>query len=221
MAFTATVVPRGHYYCPEATGTLCLDRFALHGTRRRRRLVSGVCEHDHVLYKAWLTIAADASPGPSHSCYSRPAKPGQYLGLKDAGKSVLVCKLPIHLGMKDIRYAERLPQSLPLFSRSWAYQERLTSHRILHMLPDEAVWECSSALWGVCGAPCDIWNGEPEPAIQSFRMTHQSGLLNQTHMSLHWDILVEMYLVRSPALQNYRYCLLRNIIQQDSMFHYL
>ena len=42
-------------------------------------------------------------------------------------------------------------EEAPLFTRAWAFQERLLSTRIVHFLPSELVWECVSGVSCECG----------------------------------------------------------------------
>ena len=41
-------------------------------------------------------------------------------------------------------------ESLPLFWRAWAFQERLLARRIVHYTRQEIVWECQSDSWCEC-----------------------------------------------------------------------
>ncbi|KAH8880782.1 HET-domain-containing protein [Thozetella sp. PMI_491] len=118
---------------------------------------------------AWLTIAAGATAGTHLSCFPRQRKE------------------PVSIPHESL---------VPLFSRAWAYQERLISRRILHLGPEEMVWECSSEHLCECGMTPDIWNGRPEEGIPCFRSSHHDALVGGRAKQGYWDILVGMYLIR-------------------------
>jgi hypothetical protein len=42
-------------------------------------------------------------------------------------------------------------EEAPLFTRAWAFQERVLSTRIVYFLPSELVWECNSGISCDCG----------------------------------------------------------------------
>ncbi|KAH8796605.1 heterokaryon incompatibility protein-domain-containing protein [Hyaloscypha finlandica] len=44
------------------------------------------------------------------------------------------------------------PDSSPLSTRGWAFQERLLATRYVQFRSEELIWECRSALWCECGA---------------------------------------------------------------------
>lgn len=145
---------------------------------------------------ALLTLAADTVPDTTATCFPRPTSQSVVLSISDGSKKVKVTKIPVHVSMKSIRFEKNPPLCMPLFSRAWAFQERLMSVRTLHLGPEELVWECSSELWCECGMPPDIWNGRPEKSIQPFRVSHYHALDSGTDLGGYWHDLIEIYLIR-------------------------
>lgn len=150
---------------------------------------------------ALLTVAADASTGTTVSCFPRPVSQPSIVEVKGIDVRIEISKVPMHFSMEKIRFVKDTPLAMPLFSRAWAFQERLMSARILHLGPEELVWECSSDLWCECSLSPDVWYGRPEPSIQSFRTSHYTELL-KGDLGEYWHDLVEMYLIRSLTFEN-------------------
>ncbi|KAH6961916.1 heterokaryon incompatibility protein-domain-containing protein [Ilyonectria sp. MPI-CAGE-AT-0026] len=145
---------------------------------------------------ALLTVAADASIETTCTSLPRSVRQSTVLAVADTSTKVKASKVPVHVSMKSVRFDKNPPSCMPLFSRAWAFQERLMSARILHLGPEEMVWECSSQLWCECGMPPDIWNGRPEPSIEPFRASHHNALASGTNLAAYWHDLLEMYLIR-------------------------
>ncbi|KAF5563125.1 het-domain-containing protein [Fusarium phyllophilum] len=145
---------------------------------------------------ALLTIAADTVPDTAASCFPKATSQPIVISIADSPTKVKVAKIPLHVSMKSIRFEKNPPLCMPLFSRAWAFQERLMSVRTLHLGPEELVWECSSELRCECGMAPDIWNGRPERSIQPFRVSHYNALASGTDLGEYWHDLIEMYLIR-------------------------
>ncbi|KUJ07807.1 HET-domain-containing protein, partial [Mollisia scopiformis] len=62
-------------------------------------------------------------------------------------QTVHVCEAHVHPVILNVPIA-----SCPLYSRAWAFQERILSPRVLHYTDSEVVWECRSDLKCECGS---------------------------------------------------------------------
>ncbi|KAK8047496.1 hypothetical protein PG996_015560 [Apiospora saccharicola] len=151
---------------------------------------------------AWLTIAADDAPDVNHTIFPPKRKPAMWLDQGSTGARttpVLLHRIPTHIDMTDSVIAGSFP-SVRLFSRAWALQERLLSRRILHMGPQEVVWECSSAIRCECGRPTDVWFGTPLYDGVPFRERHHKALhsprlANSTlRLDDYWEVMLAKYL---------------------------
>jgi hypothetical protein len=105
---------------------------------------------------AHVVISASASADGDGGCFSirgqglhrRTAHfQGPAFGEAREPWTVYVREAPSHSIQSTSRQQD--PQ-LPLFSRAWAYQERLLATRILHFAKDELVWECRSSMTCEC-----------------------------------------------------------------------
>ncbi|KAK8137564.1 hypothetical protein PG984_003057 [Apiospora sp. TS-2023a] len=159
---------------------------------------------------AWLTIAADDAPDVSHAIFPPQRNPAMWLdqaSMDDMTPPVLLNRIPTHIDMTDSVVAGSFP-SVQLFSRAWALQERLLSRRILHMGPEEVVWECSSAVWCECGRPTDVWFGRPLHDSVPFRERHHKALHSTPAATLrldnYWEVMLAKYLAMSLSFDNDR-----------------
>lgn len=161
---------------------------------------------------AWLTIAADDAPDVSHTIFPPPSNPAIWLDQGSAGNRtppVLLHRIPTHIDMTDSVVAGSFP-SVRLFSRAWALQERLLSRRILHMGPQEVVWECSSAIRCECGRPTDVWFGTPLYDSVPFRERHHKALhapppaKNALCLDSYWEVMMAKYLAMQLSFDDDR-----------------
>ncbi|KAF5576778.1 het-domain-containing protein [Fusarium pseudocircinatum] len=74
---------------------------------------------------ALLTIAADTVPDTTASCFPKATSQPVFIRIADSPTTVKVAKIPLHVSMKSIRFDKNPPLCMPLFSRAWAFQERL------------------------------------------------------------------------------------------------
>jgi hypothetical protein len=152
---------------------------------------------------ASLTIAADAASSGNSVCL--PRRPNNaWIEIVAERDPIYVRKLPTHFNMKMIRFDLCTPRALPLFGRAWAYQERLLSRRILHIGPEELVWECCTELLCECGQQPDHWSGVPEPDVQPFVASHRSALNKPWRWGEYWHVLLELYLTRAVSFESDR-----------------
>lgn len=143
---------------------------------------------------AWLTIAADEAPDVSHTIFPPPRNPAVWLDpastSDDGMPPVLLHHITTHIDMTDSVVAGSFP-SVQLFSRTWALQARLLSRRILHMGPQEAVWEGSSAIRCECGRPTDVWLGTPLYDSVPFRQRHHKALQHSPlRLDHYWEVIL-------------------------------
>ncbi|KAJ4141797.1 hypothetical protein NW768_001015 [Fusarium equiseti] len=150
---------------------------------------------------ALLTVAANASSGTTVSCFPRSVTRPSVVDVKGGEVKIEISKVPMHFSMEKTRFVKDTPLAMPLFSRAWAFQERLMSARILHLGPEELVWECSSDLRCECCLSPGVFYGTPAPLIESFRTSHYTELLSGD-LGEYWHDLIEMYLIRSLTFEN-------------------
>ena len=55
----------------------------------------------------------------------------------------------VWLNSRSLSHLAFANDELPLFNRAWALQERLLAKRIVHLTPEEMVFEC------MCGRMCE------------------------------------------------------------------
>ncbi|KAK7911082.1 hypothetical protein PG985_013563 [Apiospora marii] len=159
---------------------------------------------------AWLTIAADDAPGVSHTIFPPQRNPAMWLDQGPTGNGtppVLLHRIPTHIDMTDSVVAGSFP-SVQLFSRAWALQERLLSRRILHMGPQEVVWECSSTIRCECGRPTDVWFGTPLGSSVPFRERHHKALHSPPEtaprLGDYWEVMLAKYLAMQLSFDDDR-----------------
>ena len=115
-----------------------------------------------------LTIAATKSSEPLGGIYSRSKYPTYNLA-DGIPIRELNPKFPIRYFMDH--------KSWPLLQRTWVYQERIFSQRVLHFGEHEVIWECKPLRRGQSW-DCDL------------RVASEGDILS---ISTSWDRYVEMY----------------------------
>lgn len=112
--------------------------------------------------RAYVTVAASCSDDSTQGlfrkseCY-RTVKP------RHEGPSYVMRRIPEHPTWDQVGVIQMLPE-LPLLTRSWVYQERLLSARVVHFTRYEVMFECSRPSEGpsYCechNAPGGLWGG--------------------------------------------------------------
>ncbi|KAI1422276.1 heterokaryon incompatibility protein-domain-containing protein [Xylaria sp. FL1777] len=107
---------------------------------------------------SYITIAATVAP--NHDCSCTTSLDPKYQ-LREVGKicqmgsstsyPILIREtLPHPENLSQIYCDSSLQRKYPLFSRAWAYQERILSPRVIHFLHDELLWECRHGLECEC-----------------------------------------------------------------------
>ena len=102
---------------------------------------------EEIYRKAYLTIAASASPDNSTGLLTSRA----FSSLNSPWGPTN----PKYISIKSKIKHHSTPETDPLSTRAWAYQERLMASRILSYRPEEFVWECRQACWHECGLSAD------------------------------------------------------------------
>ncbi|KAK4994444.1 hypothetical protein LTR66_005532, partial [Elasticomyces elasticus] len=83
------------------------------------------------------------------------------------------------------------PNKYPLLTRSWVFQERLLSPRVLHFVNQELMWECKTCMTCECG-----WlSGYYQQGFISFKERHSQALQGESEHDLQiaWRAIVEEY----------------------------
>ncbi|KAL1873894.1 hypothetical protein Daus18300_003766 [Diaporthe australafricana] len=112
--------------------------------------------------RAYVTVGASCSDDSTQGLFrksscSRTVKP------RHEGPSYVMRRIPEHPTWDQVGVIQMLPE-LPLLTRSWVYQERLLSARVVHFTRYEVMFECSRPSEGpsYCechNAPGGLWGG--------------------------------------------------------------
>ncbi|CZR59904.1 uncharacterized protein PAC_09799 [Phialocephala subalpina] len=115
--------------------------------------------------------------------------------------AVYVRALTNHEDFVDVTTASSRPTENPLFTRAWAFQERLSARRTLHFCSNEMVWECNSSTQCEC---CGLQNmGTLESLKVGQSRLHKNRLRGRrdaeanmayVHEAVeHWNEIVRQY----------------------------
>ncbi|KZM27968.1 hypothetical protein ST47_g880 [Ascochyta rabiei] len=100
---------------------------------------------------AYITLSATASSGDAYGCFAFTPQ-----SLNDVEIQLPDGLRPIKIAVYKavIHWDEDTPRAMRdrflLMTRGWAYQERLLSRRVLHLIKTELVWECRSLVTCEC-----------------------------------------------------------------------
>ena len=112
-------------------------------------------------------------------------------------------------------YESSIPDTSPLLSRAWVFQERLLSPRILHFHCEELVWECNTSISCECTRLTDYKlgsNGAVEESssnqLKTMYSSITSGVFSEQQILDGWLDIVSQYSIlkltnerdRLPAL---------------------
>lgn len=98
----------------------------------------------------------------------------------------------------------------PLFTRAWAFQERLAARRVLHFCLDEMVWECNSGIRCECGS---LQNTGPLESLKSGQLRLAAS--RHLYQSLeHWDEVVRQFTRRKLTYNSDRLPALSSLAEQ-------
>jgi hypothetical protein len=105
-----------------------------------------------IYHGAILTLAATSSAGDDEGCCPKNNQrfPDIEIALpEDTG----ACRLAVRQPHRHwtTQSSSGLLKHFPLFTRGWAFQERLLSKRVLHLTEAELVWECRESSVCECG----------------------------------------------------------------------
>jgi hypothetical protein len=163
---------------------------------------------------AYLTIAATASSDRDGGCYRTvpPERRGVKFKHKTRGGNsitVLVREAPPHLDVFRGSYVKEFLREksgayykeFPLLERSWVYQERLLSSRMLHFCNDELIFECKEDMdcqCRGCRAPAETaivktTKIELQEILQAREMSEWSPKKSPFCIKLEWGEFVETY----------------------------
>ncbi|CAE7218736.1 HET-domain-containing protein [Pyrenophora teres f. teres] len=115
---------------------------------------------------AALTLAATASSDGSGGCFRRHERPAlTHVSYPAADGSKM--RLGVRLGVENTNWHGA---RLPLLGRAWAFQERLLSHRVLHFLEEELLWECRhNTSFELFAQGNNVWEHEIRHSTSSFK----------------------------------------------------
>ena len=118
------------------------------------------CSRMQDVYRnSYLTVSAARSSDSSGGCFGRRADKHRSTIVgwfeQNGERSPVLVREEIDHG--NIAWATGLePDSdcpVPLFSRAWAFQERLLARRVVHYTDTELLWECQSIMACECASP--------------------------------------------------------------------
>ncbi|KAK2764951.1 hypothetical protein FQN54_008650 [Arachnomyces sp. PD_36] len=128
---------------------------------------------------SYVTIAASASHQSSDGCFSKSI-PDSFLLIRETSRP------DVYVGVRDCQRAgkitlerdreESLHENFPLFTRAWAYQERMLSRRILFCNKSEFQVGCQAGLQCECGKMSMAPHLTPAP--RGLNVTKLKGLAN-------------------------------------------
>ncbi|KAH8591770.1 heterokaryon incompatibility protein-domain-containing protein, partial [Bisporella sp. PMI_857] len=133
-----------------------------------------------------ITLAASAAENGAAGCFLHPSPTTQQVSPSVSNNpKILIKESPWHpdLDAKDAQDKEHIP----LFSRGWAYQERILAPKVLHFGPQELFWECNN------GASCECGKLKASP-----KAAHQRALQSSLNsvLSYRWRDIVSEYTSR-------------------------
>lgn len=108
---------------------------------------------------------------------------------------------------------------LPLFSRAWAFQERLLARRVVHYTPTELVWECSTCIDCECGDlrnPNTAW---PEFGIGKNMKTRYGEVVTDSNIARleFWHVICAQYSARKLTYPTDRLPALSSVAKRIDM----
>lgn len=105
-----------------------------------------------IYHGGYVTLAASCSDDSEQGMF-RKSKCCRTVKPRQKGPSCVVSRIPEHPTWDQVGLIQLQPE-IPLLTRSWVYQERLLSPRIIHFTRYELVFECSHESEGPSYCEC-------------------------------------------------------------------
>ncbi|RFN43818.1 hypothetical protein FIE12Z_11947 [Fusarium flagelliforme] len=110
-----------------------------------------------------------------------------------------------------------IAEDLPLFTRAWAFQERMLAKRIIHFTSSELVWECRSSATCECGDLSDGRTSWPQFGPRKTIKTKYQDVIDWGHnfeRMEFWDDIAAQYSARDITKNSDRLPALASIAKQ-------
>jgi hypothetical protein len=150
---------------------------------------------------SWLTVSAAATSDSSMGCFSK-IPPQVKFQLRNPISGLLL-DIIARKNIEHDNFGYLAPasweESLPLFRRGWALQERILSPRNIHFTKDEIVWECNNRQ--DCECQYLTQYSDMNPTLLSSKSLYHSYIRNFDAFSKTtswdcWHSLIEEYMLR-------------------------
>lgn len=156
-----------------------------------------------VYSNAYITFAAAAAHDSHDGLFSRRA-PGSLvplltLGFRGKLYNIEAYKVPYERWEFELQFdmQAQINYSYPLFTRAWAFQERLVSPRVLFFGVEELIWECPagrSCEEDTYSPPLSHERDDDEIERREVFMHHYSTITCEPHqLAAHWVRILTSY----------------------------
>ncbi|CAK47986.1 HET-domain-containing protein [Aspergillus niger ATCC 13496] len=155
----------------------------------------------HIYGNAHVVIGATHAPNDSAGIYTDRKNKVAYLENRGKRVPILVREKIRHDVWQNDEPSWQAwnDQSMPLFGRAWAFQERLLARRIIHYTQEEIVWECISDSWCECGRlGTDRYPRERFPQLNNFKTRYAQVIKYGSDMDRFglWLSVIDQYQAR-------------------------
>lgn len=171
-----------------------------------------------VYENAYLTIAAVAAASGADGLSAAPRTPPVQIQIPGRAQPLFARNVPsCYQGMfeRNRMYPsfETVDSKLsPLFTRAWAYQERVLSRRMLHLGQDELILECKTGLQCESGPDC-LESGQ-SPILSVKRAIYSGFTARGGDYRDYWYQIVESFSVRRLTRESDRLPALSGIVRR-------
>jgi hypothetical protein len=199
--------------------SLCIIQDSAEDWAAEASRMSSIYENAH------LVLSATRSRSGDDGLFSqrRPS----YAILDDDGKAT---NISVKQKIEHRDFAAAYPatfETMPLFDRAWAFQERLLATRIVHYTERELIWECKERLWCECqgielGRDWDSGKHDGNFKLDHARVLEKTD--NAGERFKQWTMIVDQYTSRSLTFDSDRLPALSGVARRlhlPSMGRYL
>ncbi|KAL2073379.1 hypothetical protein VTL71DRAFT_10703 [Oculimacula yallundae] len=180
--------------------SLCIIQDDAEDWTRESSNMASIYENAQIVIAASDSI--DGSPGFLHDRLPAPASNAIYKGVSSGREPY---EIKIREGDDHRWYGNLLPprsqivrDSSQLFTRGWAFQERILATRYVQFRSQELIWECKTSLWCECGTlsrPSQLREPASKHAFYQSLQSHDQSVIHSL-----WSRIVNTY--ASKALTN-------------------